>query len=102
MSGGARRTSETSSFTSGPRIDPPDDEAHEMERRLRPKKFASNALMAGMSTAWWPDHALGHGAPVRAHEAVKLFADHVSNTIGITPNYRRVEVRGWFNDPADG
>jgi len=74
-----------------------EDEAHEMEKKLRPKNFPDNALMAGSGNAWWPDHALGHGAAVWAHRSVKALTDHVSDTIGIAPNYRRQEAAGWFS-----
>jgi hypothetical protein len=73
-----------------------EDEAHAMEKKLRPKNFPDNALMAGSDNAWWPDHALGHGAAVWAHRSVKALADHVSDVVGITPNYRRQEAAGWF------
>jgi hypothetical protein len=70
------------------------DDAHAMER-IR-GKFTDNALMAGSGNAWWPDHALGYGAAVWAHRSVKALADHVSDAIGIEPNYRKVETTGWF------
>jgi len=76
---------------------PAEDEAHAMEKMLRPKNFPDNALMAGSGNAWWPDHALGHGAAVWAHRSVKALADHVSDAIGIAPNYRRQEAAGWFD-----
>lgn len=72
-----------------------EDEAHAMERRLR-GKFPENALMARAGNAWWPDHALGQGAAVWTHRSVKALADHVSDAIGIEPNYRRQEATGWF------
>lgn len=70
------------------------DDAHAMER-IR-GKFPDNALMAGTGNAWWPEHALGHGAAVWAHRSVKAIADHVAHAIGIEPIYRRVEAGGWF------
>jgi len=74
------------------------DEAHAMEQRLR-GKFEENALMAGSGNSWWPDHALGYGAATWAHRAVKALADHVSDALGIDPNYRRIERGGWFGQP---
>jgi hypothetical protein len=74
------------------------DEAHAMEQRLG-GKFDDNAFMSGSGNPWWPDHALGHGAAVWANRAVKALADHVSDALGIDPNYRRVEHGGWFGDP---
>ena len=74
------------------------DEAHAMEQRLR-GKFDDNALMTGSGNPWWPDHSLGHGAATWAHRAVKALADHVSDELGIEPNYRRIEAGGWFGDP---
>lgn len=71
------------------------DEAHAMERSLR-GKFTDNALMAGSGNPWWPDHALGYGAAEWAHRSIKAIADHVSNALGISPNYRRIEAGGWF------
>lgn len=70
------------------------DDAHAMER-IR-GKFTDNPLMAGSGNAWWPDHALGYGAAVWAHRSVKALADHVSDAIGIEPNYRKVEATGGF------
>ena len=78
----------------------PDFEAHAMERRLR-GRFPDNALMVGMGNAWWPDHALGHGAAVWAHRSVKDLADHVSEVIGIEPNYRRQAAAGWEQPPGE-
>jgi hypothetical protein len=72
-----------------------EDEAHAIEKRIR-GKFADNALMAGSGNAWWPDLALGYGAAARPHRSVKALTDHVSDAIGIEPNYRRVEASGWF------
>ena len=75
-----------------------EDEAHAMER-IR-GKFADNALMAGSGNPWWPDKALGHGAADWAHRSVKSLADHVSDAVGIVPNYRRLEAAGWEQAPG--
>ena len=74
------------------------DDSHAMER-IR-GKFPDNTLIAGSGNAWWPDHALGNGAAVWAHRSVKALADHVSDAVGIEPNYRRVEASGWFGETA--
>ena len=76
-----------------------DFEAHAMEKRLR-GRFPDNALMAGSGNPWWPDHALGHGVAVWAHRSIKALADHVSDAIGIDPNYRRQETSGWEQPPG--
>jgi hypothetical protein len=74
------------------------DEAHAMEKRLR-GKFPDNALMTGSGNPWWPDHALGYGAAAWAHRSVRALADHVSDALGIDPNYRRIERGGWSGEP---
>jgi hypothetical protein len=73
--------------------------AHAMEKRLR-GRFSDNALMAGSGNPWWPDHALGHGAAVWVNRSIKALADHVSDAIGIEPNYRRQETGGWPQPPG--
>jgi len=52
--------------------------------------------MAGSRKRLWPDLALGYGAAAWPHRSVKALTDHVSDAIGIEPNYRRVEASGWF------
>jgi hypothetical protein len=72
------------------------EEEHEMEKRLKPKPFTENQLMAGSANAWWPDHCLGHGCPEWASRAVLALADEVCGQLGIKPNYRRNAEAGWF------
>jgi len=75
-----------------------DGEAHAMEQRLR-GRFEDNAFMAGSGNAWWSDHALGYGAATWAIRSVKALADHLSDALGIDPNYRRLDRGGWFGVP---
>jgi len=49
---------------------------HRLETRLR-GKFAPNALWAGASDPWWPNHCLGHGCARWAVTSVVAFADRV-------------------------
>jgi hypothetical protein len=73
------------------------DIPHRLDQQLR-ARFADNRLMAGSGgNAWWPDHALGYGCSDWAHRSVKKLADQVSTSLGISPNYRRLEISGWFD-----
>jgi hypothetical protein len=70
------------------------DEIHKLEKQLG-GKFAENRLMEGSGNPWWPSHGLGQGCSEWAVRSAKGLADHVLDTVGINPNYRRVEAGGW-------
>jgi hypothetical protein len=55
---------------------------------------------AGLWKPMWPYRALGYGAADWAHRSVKALADHVSDALGIVPNYRRMEAAGWEQAPG--
>ena len=44
-----------------------------------------------------PTVPFGYGCSDWAHRSVKKLADQMSNSLGISPNYRRLEISGWFN-----
>ena len=70
------------------------DVEHRFEVAMR-GRFADNTLMAGSGNPWWPDHAMGAGFGHWAFESAKTLADAVSDALGITPNYRRLQAT-WF------
>jgi hypothetical protein len=80
-----------------------EDELDKLQKGLRERGFAGNALMEGSGNPWWPDKALGYGAAEWAHRSAQALSDHVSDAIGIVPVYRKVEAGGWFGQaPRDG
>jgi len=80
-----------------------EDELDKLQKGLRERGFADNALMEGSGNPWWPDKALGYGAAEWAHLSVQALSDHVSDAIGIVPIYRKVEAGGWFGQaPGEG
>ncbi len=56
-------------------------------------RFQGNVLMAKSGNAYFPDICLGSGCASWAAASVRRFADHFFESIGVQPNYQRVQFR---------
>lgn len=62
----------------GTSIDPP-----KLAKRLR-GRFADNELVAGARDPWFPNHAVGAGCAIWAHETAYAFVDRWTSLMGLT------------------
>jgi len=62
----------------GTRLDPP-----KLAKKLR-GRFADNELMTGDRRPWFPDHAIGAGCAIWAHETAFAFVDHWASLMRLT------------------
>jgi hypothetical protein len=58
--------------------------------------FAGNVLLTGQNNPWFPDHALGAGCAMWAHETAVAFVDDWCSRIGLTLPYQQVQ---WDEEP---
>jgi hypothetical protein len=78
------------------------DKPADMEKSLRPRRFAENRLMEGSDRFWWPDRCLGWGCADWSLRAVTALADHVVNAVGAHPNYVVHRATGWLGNVPGG
>jgi hypothetical protein len=62
----------------GTQLDPP-----KLAKKLR-GRFADNELMVGDRRPWFPDHAIGAGCAIWAHETASVFVDHWASLMRLT------------------
>jgi hypothetical protein len=71
------------------------DVEHRLALQLRPRFPANRLMERSLGHPWWPDHCLGAGCAKWAAQSAMSLADYVTDTIGLTPNYRRLRDADW-------
>jgi hypothetical protein len=71
-------------------------QARSLEGQLK-GRFEPNPIQGNITRAWWPEHALGSGCAIWAHQSAAALAGHVSAALGIAPDYARHKSGSWFD-----